>query len=75
MGTEEEYTLEVKLADMPQGWVLFAIGKEQPCIAPPPVRERIKGLLELERMWGEYVRAVADREEAIGLRDGAGLRP
>ena len=64
MGPEGNYTLEVELADMPEGWVLFGIGKEQPVIAPPPVRERIIKLLEMERLWSEYVHAVMAKAEA-----------
>lgn len=37
-----EPTMEVELADMPEGWVLFAIGKEKPCIAPPAVAEELR---------------------------------
>ena len=64
MGTNDQYTLEVELADMPEGWVLFAIGKEQPVIAPPPVRERIIKLLQIEELWGKYVHAVMAKAEA-----------
>jgi len=42
----QDYTLEVELADMPRGWVLFAIGSEQPCMAPPPVANAIKRMRE-----------------------------
>lgn len=38
------YTLEVNLDDMPDGWLLFAIGERKPCIAPPPVMDEIKSL-------------------------------
>ena len=38
------YTLEVNLNDMPDGWLLFAIGEGKPVIAPPPVMDEIKEL-------------------------------
>ena len=41
-----EPTMEVVLDDMPEGWVLFAIGEEKPCMAPPAVSEEIR-LLKL----------------------------
>lgn len=68
MNNDEQYTLEVELAQIPSGWVLFAIGNEQPVIAPPPVMERILSLFELERSWNKYVHAVAAREEARHAR-------
>jgi hypothetical protein len=39
------YTLEVELDKMPEGWVCFAIGEGKPCIAPPSVADEIKTLV------------------------------
>jgi hypothetical protein len=43
-GSTMNYTLDVELDNMPEGWVCFAIGEGKPCIAPPPVADEIKAL-------------------------------
>lgn len=49
MGNKENYTLQVDLDKMPEGWVCFLVGPEQPVIAPPPVRMKLLEIQEAIR--------------------------